>query len=52
MNKKYSWNYLKQFNFNPPIDNQLKRSKQVQREYDNYQKNPFNNLIFSRNLFY
>ena len=52
MNKKYSWNYLKQFNFNPPIDNQLKRSKQVQKEYDNYQKNPFNNLIFSRNLFY
>ena len=34
------------------IDNQLKRSKQIQKEYDNYQKNPFNNHIFSRNLFY
>ena len=52
MKKKYSWDYLIQFNFNPPNTNQLKRSTKMQKEYDNYQKNPLNNLIFSRNLFY
>jgi len=52
MNKKYSWNFLKQFNFNPPLNNQLKRSTQIQKKYDNYQKNPFNAIIFGRDLFY
>ena len=49
--KKYSWNFLQQFNFNPPKDIILERTKQIQNEYDLYKKNPLNILKFSQKLF-
>ena len=52
MSKKYSWDFLLQFHLKPPGMFQLKRSIKVQKEYDKYQENPFNNIIFSKNLFY
>lgn len=52
MSKKYSWKFIKQFNFNPPDTNILKRSSKIQKEYNKHQKNPFNNIIFSFNLFW
>ena len=49
--KKYSWNFLQQFNFNPPRDIILERTKQIQNKYDLYKKNPLNILKLSQKLF-
>lgn len=52
MIKKYSWDFLQQFHLNPPNSIQLKREKKIQKEYDKYQENPLNNIIFAKTLFY
>ena len=49
--KQYSWNFLKQFNFNPPTDIILERTKKIQNEYDLYKKNPLHILNLLQKLF-